>query len=154
MTEIVDLNGSNIRFEVHGEGIPLVYTPGGFWALERGRALAERMSLLGYKVLLWDRPNTGESGLLFQGDNLLQVWADQLRELLHYTGHSPAYVAGGSGGLLTSLYFAYAYPTELEALILISPPTDDKEFWESVIQGTFLELANIAEQKGMAAALE
>jgi pimeloyl-ACP methyl ester carboxylesterase len=154
MAEIVNLNGLDMRFEIHGEGIPIVYTPGGFWPLERGRALAERLSSLGYEVLLWDRPNTGESGLIFEGDNLLQIWANQLRELLRYTGHSPAFIAGGSGGLLTSLYFAYAYPEEIKALILISPPTNDKGFWESVIQGTFLELADIAEQKGMAAALE
>ena len=154
MTEIANLNGLDVRFEIHGEGIPIVYTPGGFWPLERGRALTARLSSLGYKVLLWDRPNTGESGLIFEGDNLLQIWANQLRELLRYTGHSPAFIAGGSGGLLTSLYFAYAYPEELKALILISPPTDDKEFWGAVIQGTFLELADIAEQKGMATALE
>jgi 2-hydroxy-6-oxonona-2,4-dienedioate hydrolase len=154
MTKIVNLNGSDIRFEIHGEGVPVVYTPGGFWTLERGRALAERLSSLGYKVLLWDRPNTGESGLMFQEDNLLRAWADQLHELLLYTGHSPACIAGGSGGLLSSLYFAHAYPEELKALILISPPTDDKEFWGAVIQGTFLELADAAEQRGMAAALE
>ena len=154
MAHIVNLNGSDIRFEVHGEGIPIVYTPGGFWPLERGRALANRLSSLGYKVLLWDRPNTGESGLLFQGDNLLRIWADQLGELLRYTGHSPTFIAGGSGGLLTSLYFAYAYPAEIKALVLISPPTDDKAFWENVIHMTFLDLADLAEQKGMAAALE
>jgi len=154
MAEILNLNGLDIHFEIHGEGTLIVYTPGGFWPLERGRALAERLSSLGYKVLLWDRPNTGESGLVFHGDNFLRIWADQLHELFRYTGHSPAFMAGGSGGLLTSLYFAYAYPAEIEGLILISPPTDDKEFWESVIQGTFLELANIAEQKGMTAALE
>jgi pimeloyl-ACP methyl ester carboxylesterase len=72
MTEIVNLSGFDIRFEIHGEGIPIVYTPGGFYPLEQGRVMAERLKDLGYKVLLWDRPNTGESGLLFQGDNLLE----------------------------------------------------------------------------------
>ena len=138
MAEIVNINGCNIRFEIHGEGIPMVHTPGGFWTLERGRAVAERLSPLGYKVLLWDRPNTGESGLIFEGDNLLQIWADKLRELLHYTGHSPAFISGGSGGYLASLYFAYLYPAEVKGLILISMPTDDKETWNSIIQDTFL----------------
>ena len=100
MAEIVNINGCDIRFEIHGKGIPMVYTPGGFWTLERGRAVAERLSPLGYKVLLWDRPNTGESGLLFEGDNLLQIWADKLRELLHHTGHSPAFISGGSAAAL------------------------------------------------------
>ena len=154
MAEIAKLNGFEMRFEIHGEGIPIVYTPGGFWPLERGRAVAERLKLLGYKVLLWDRPNTGVSGLWFQGNNLLAVWADKLRELLHYTGHSPSFVVGGSGGYLASLYFAHTYPTEVRGLILISPQTDSQEIWGYIMKGTFLESAEIAEQRGMAAAVE
>ncbi len=154
MAEIVNLNGVDIRFEMHGEGIPIVYTPGGFWTLEKGRAVAERLKPLGYKVLLWDRPNTGASGLIFEGDNLLRIWADQLRELLHYTQHSPAFVSGGSAGCLPSLYFAYLYPEEVKGLIIISPSTDDKEAWNNVIQDTFLERAELAEKRGMVVALE
>lgn len=154
MAEIVNLNGFEMRFEIHGEGIPIVYTPGGFWPLERGRAVAERLKALGYKVLLWDRPNTGESGLWFQENNLLAIWADKLRELLHYTGHSPAFVAGGSGGYLASLYFAHIYPAEVKGLILISPQTDNQEIWGYIMKGTFEELAEVAQQKGMAAAIE
>jgi pimeloyl-ACP methyl ester carboxylesterase len=154
MSEIVNLNGLDMRFELHGEGIPIVYTPGGFWSLERGRAMAESLKPLGYKVLLWDRPNSGESGLLFHGENLLRIWADQLHQLLQYTRHSPSFLSGGSLGYLASLYFAYIYPTEVKGLILASPPTDDRELWENFTKGTFLEPAAAAEGHGMAAALE
>ena len=154
MAELVNLNGFDIRFEIHGEGIPIVYTPGGFWPLEQGRAVAERLKSLGYKVLLWDRPNSGGSGLLFEGENLLRIWADKLHELLHYTGHSPAFISGGSGGYLASLYFAYVYPAEVKGLILISPQTDNQVIWEFISKGTFLEAAEAAEQKGMGAVIE
>ena len=155
MADIVNINGCDIRFEIHGEGIPMVSMPGVFGTLERGRAVAERLSPLGYKVLLWDRPNTGESGLLFEGDNLLQIWADKLRELLHYTGLSPVFVSGGSGGGgLASLYFAYVYPAEVKGLIFIAPPTDDKETWNYIIQNTFLRSAEMAEKSGITAAVE
>jgi len=50
MTEIVNLNGLDIRFELHGEGIPIVYMTGGFYPLEQGRLMAERLTALGYKV--------------------------------------------------------------------------------------------------------
>lgn len=149
MAETVNINGFEIRFEIHGEGIPIVYTPGGFWPLERGRVVADRLKALGYKVLLWDRPNTGESGLSFQGDDLLKIWADKLHDLLHYTGHSPAFVAGGSGGYLASLYFARLYPTEVKGLILVSPQTDNMQTWEYITQGTFLGSAEAAEKTGM-----
>jgi len=154
MAEIVNLNGFDIRFEIHGEGIPIVYTPGGFYPLEQGRLMAERLKALGYKVLLWDRPNTGESGLLFQGDNLLKIWADKLRELLHYTGLAPAFISGGSAGGLGALYFAYLYPAEVKGLIFSSPPTDDQEIWEAMMQETFLARAEAANEEGMAAAFE
>src|SRR5574341_448243 len=137
MAEVVNLNGCNIRFEIHGEGIPMVYTPGGFWPLERGRAVAEKLKPLGYKVLLWDRPNTGESGLFFEGDNLLRIWAGKLHELLHYIRHAPAFVSGGSGGYLASLYLAYNYPSDVRGLICISPPTDDQELWDTIRKNTF-----------------
>ncbi len=154
MAKIANLNGYDIRFEIHGKGIPIVYTPGGFFPLERGRAVAESLKKLGYKVLLWDRPNSGASGLIFEGENLLRIWADQLHELLHYTGHKPAFISGGSGGYLASLYFAYIYPAEVKGLILISPPTDNQEILDSIMKGTFLEPAEAAEQKGMTAVTE
>jgi pimeloyl-ACP methyl ester carboxylesterase len=154
MAEIVNLNGFDIRFEIHGEGIPIVYTPGGFYPLEKGRLMADRLKTLGYRVLIWDRPNTGESGLLFEGDNLLEIWANKLRELLHYTGLSPAFISGGSAGGLGSLYFAYLYPTEVKGLIFSSPPTDDQEIWEAMMNQTFLTRAEAAEKRGMAAAFE
>ena len=154
MAEIVNLNGFAIRFEIHGEGIPIVYTPGGFYPLEQGRLMAERLKALGYQVLLWDRPNTGESGLLFQGDNLLKIWADKLRELLHYTGLAPAFISGGSAGGLGALYFVYLYPAEVRGLIFSSPPTDDQEIWEAMLKETFLARAEAADKGGMAAAFE
>ena len=154
MAETVKVNGFELRFEIHGEGIPIVYTPGGFWPLERGRVVADRLKALGYKVLLWDRPNTGESGLSFQGDNLLKIWADKLHDLLHYTGHSPAFVAGGSGGYLASLYFAHCYPGEVRGLILVSPQTDNMQTWEYITQGTFFGPAEMAEKQGMTAVVE
>lgn len=154
MAELVNLNGCDMRFEIHGEGIPIVYTPGGFFPLEQGRAVAERLKALGYKVLLWDRPNSGASGLIFEGENLLRIWADQLHELLQYAGLSPAFISGGSGGYLASLYFGYVYPSAVKGLILISPPTDNQEILNSITQGTFLEPAEAAEQKGMGAVIE
>jgi pimeloyl-ACP methyl ester carboxylesterase len=154
MTELVNLNGLDIRFEIHGEGIPIVYTPGGFYPLEKGRLMAERLKALGYQVLLWDRPNTGESGLLFQGDNLLKIWADKLHELLHFTGLAPAFISGGSAGGLGALYFAYLYPEEVKGLIFSSPPTDDQEIWQAMMNETFLARAEAADEGGMAAAFE
>ncbi len=154
MAEIVTLNGSDIRFEIHGEGLPIVYTPGGFYPLEKGRLFAERLKPLGYRVLLWDRPNTGASGLLFKGDNIFQVWADGLCDLLHFTEFSPAFVAGGSAGGLVSLCLACHHPEVVKGPIFMAPPTDDQDFWSFIIQNTFLASAEMAEKNGMSKVLD
>jgi pimeloyl-ACP methyl ester carboxylesterase len=154
MSEIVNLNGFEMRFEVHGEGTPVVYTPGALYRLERGRPVAEALEPLGYRVLLWDRPNTGGSGLLFEGDNLLRLWADKLHELLQHLRFTPAYVAGVANGLLASLHFARRYPTEVKGLVLIAALTEDQGWWQPVLEASFLRPARLIEQEGMAAALE
>ena len=42
MPEMLVVDGLEMRFEVHGDGIPLVYTPGAFYRLESARPVAER----------------------------------------------------------------------------------------------------------------
>lgn len=154
MPELAKLNGFEMRFEVHGEGTPVVYTPGAFYRLENARPVAEALELRGYRVLLWDRPNTGGSGLLFEGDNLLRLWADKLHELLQHLRFTPAYVAGVANGLLASLHFATRYPTEVKGLVLIAALTEDQGWWQPVLEASFLRPARLIEQEGMAAALE
>jgi pimeloyl-ACP methyl ester carboxylesterase len=154
MPEMVALNGFRMRFEIYGEGIPVVYTPGAFYRLESARPVAEALEALGYRVLLWDRPNTGGSDLLFEGDDLLQLWADKLHELLQHLRFVPAYVAGVANGLLASLHFAARYPTEVKGLILIAALTEDRGWWRPVLEASFLRPAQLIEEEGIAAALE
>jgi pimeloyl-ACP methyl ester carboxylesterase len=154
MPEMTVIDGLEMRFEVHGEGIPIVYTPGAFYRLEDAHPVAEALAALGYRVLLWDRPNTGGSGLLFEGDHLLWLWADKLHVLLRSIDFTPAFVAGVANGLLASLHFARRYPEDVKALVLIAALTDDRAWWQPVIDATFLWPASVIEKEGMAAALD
>lgn len=154
MPEMLVVDGLEMRFEVHGDGIPLVYTPGAFYRLESARPIAEALMPLGYQVLLWDRPNTGGSGLLFTGSHLLWLWADTLHRLLDQLGFRPAYVAGVANGLLASLHFARRHPDDVKALVLIAALTDDRAWWQPVIDATFLGPASVIEKEGMAVALD
>jgi pimeloyl-ACP methyl ester carboxylesterase len=154
MPEMTVVDGLEMRFEVHGDGIPVAYTPGAFYRLESARPVAEALVPLGYQVLLWDRPNTGGSGLSFSGENLLWLWADTLHRLLDQVGLRPAYVAGVANGLLASLHFARRYPEDVKALVLIAALTNDRAWWQPVIEATFLWPASVIEEEGMAAALD
>ena len=153
MSETFKLGDLEVRFEVHGAGIPIVFTPGGFSSLDQARVLAQALAGIGYQVLLWDRPNTGGSSLAFDQDDMLQLWADTLHALLEHTNHRPCFVAGGSAGSLTSLRLAHTRPEGIRGLIVIAPPNDAPQMWQGLAAETFLKRAAIAEEHGMSAAL-
>jgi pimeloyl-ACP methyl ester carboxylesterase len=57
----------------------------------------------GNSVLIWDRPNTGESDVCFEGDSESAMQADVLAALLSQLKMTPAVIVGGSGGARVSL---------------------------------------------------
>jgi 2-hydroxy-6-oxonona-2,4-dienedioate hydrolase len=154
MADTVTVDGVDLWFEIHGEGTPLVYTPGAFYSMESSRAVAQALAPMGYRVLLWDRPNTGRSGLLFEPGHMLHLWADKLKGLLGHVGIPSAYFVGVVNGLLFSLHFAARHRERVRGLALVAALTDDTQWWYDVVEATFLEPARIIEGQGMAAALE
>ena len=108
------VNGLTISYEVVGdEGArPWSITPGGRFPKddpglhEMATALAER----GNRVLLWDRPNCGESDVSFEGSSESQMQADALAGLLEHLGMTGAVIAGGSGGARVSMLTAITHP--------------------------------------------
>ncbi|GAB2831601.1 alpha/beta hydrolase [Actinocorallia aurea] len=113
------VHGLAVGYEVVGDtGRPWVLTPGGRDSKdtpglrETARALAEH----GNRVLIWDRPNTGESDVCFTGESESAMQADTLAALLRHLGLAPAVVAGGSGGSRVSLLTAARHPDVASAL--------------------------------------
>jgi pimeloyl-ACP methyl ester carboxylesterase len=85
-----------------------VITPGGRFSKDEPgvRELAEALATGGNRVLIWDRPNCGESDVCFRGANESAVQADALAALLRHLDMAPAVIAGGSGGARVSLLTA------------------------------------------------
>jgi pimeloyl-ACP methyl ester carboxylesterase len=77
-------------------------------------ALAERDG----RVLIWDRPNCGESDVCFEGETESQLHADTLAALLEHFDMAPAVLAGGSAGSRVSLFTAARHPEVVRALAL------------------------------------
>jgi pimeloyl-ACP methyl ester carboxylesterase len=102
------VNGSTLAYETIGEGRPWVITPGGrFTKDEPGvRQLAEALAAQGNRVLIWDRPNCGESDVCFEGSSESAMQADALVGLLEHLDMTPAVIIGGSGGARVSLLAA------------------------------------------------
>lgn len=108
--ELAAIDDLELAYEVVGDpgGEPWAITPGGRYAMDSPgvRELALELADRGRRVLLWDRPNVGSSGISFTGTSESAVQADALAGLLRRLDMTPAVVAGGSGGARVSLLTA------------------------------------------------
>jgi len=102
------VDGLHISYELIGEGRPWAITPGGRFTKESPgvRELAVELAAHGNQVLIWDRPNCGESDVCFTGSSESAMHADVLAGLLRHLDMTPAIIAGGSGGSRVSLLTA------------------------------------------------
>jgi pimeloyl-ACP methyl ester carboxylesterase len=109
---LAKVDGLSIGYEVIGDGRPWVITPGGRFSKDSPgvRELAEALAAEGNRVLIWDRPNTGESDVCFTGTSESAMQADALAGLLSHLDMAPAVIAGGSGGSRVSLLTAARHP--------------------------------------------
>jgi 2-hydroxy-6-oxonona-2,4-dienedioate hydrolase len=113
----IDADGVRIRYELLGSGPLLVLTPGGRFPMDVPglRELADRLAAA-YTVMLWDRPNCGDSDVAFGGSSESQLWAGTLATVIRQLGLGPAVLTGGSAGARLSLQTAIDYPEVVSAV--------------------------------------
>lgn len=110
---LVPVNGISIAYELIGDGEKAItITPGGRFSKETPgvRELAVELANRGYKVLIWDRPNCGESHVCFDGECESFQNADTLAGMIRALGLGPALVYGASGGSRETLLTAIRHP--------------------------------------------
>jgi pimeloyl-ACP methyl ester carboxylesterase len=102
------VNGLKIAYELIGEGRPWAITPGGRFSKDYPgvRELAEAIAVGGNRVLIWDRPNCGESDVCFTATSESAMQADALAALIRQLDLGPTVIAGGSGGARVSMLTA------------------------------------------------
>ena len=118
---VAEIQGLKIYYELIGRGEKLiVLTPGGRASKDVAglRDLAMSLSRQGFSVLIWDRPNCGESDLCFLGESESELCVDVLYQLLKSIGYRSAFLVGASGGARMSLQAAIKYPCLFEGLFL------------------------------------
>lgn len=118
-----DVDGSNIElsvgYEIFGKGRPWILTPGGghFSRQYPGvREFAEALADLGNQVIIWDKPNTGETDLCIAGSSVSALQADFLAGLLRTLGVAPAFIIGGSAGSRVSMLAAVRHREVVKGL--------------------------------------
>lgn len=118
----IEVNGLNIGYEIIGEGSKTaIITPGGRFSKETPgvRDLAENLAGYGYRTVIWDRPNCGESDVCFEGENESILNADILAGLLRKLDMAPALVIGGSAGSRVSLIATLRHPEVVRKLAIL-----------------------------------
>jgi pimeloyl-ACP methyl ester carboxylesterase len=112
------VNGLKIAYELHGEGEPVVLTPGGRFSMDTAgvRELAMVLARGGKKVLIWDRPNCGASAICLEGESEFNVHADALAGLIKVLKLGKVNVIGGSHGSRCSLTTAIRHPEVINRL--------------------------------------
>ncbi len=109
----------SLAYEVIGDaGRTWALTPGGRFSKEYPgvRELALALAELGNRVLIYDRPNTGDSDVCFTGSTESGMQADALAALLSHLNMAPAVIIGGSGGARVSLLTAARHPSVTSGL--------------------------------------
>ena len=107
------VDGLSIAYEIVGDrGRPWILTPGGRYSKDYGgvRELAAAIAEAGNQVVVWDRPNCGESEVCFRGDSESEMQADVLAGLVRALDLGPTVLIGGSGGARVSMLAATRHP--------------------------------------------
>ncbi|WP_310531976.1 alpha/beta hydrolase [Novosphingobium sp.] len=115
----LDINGASLAYEIIGDGARSVaITPGGRFSRETPgvRELAQTLADNDCRVLIYDRPNCGESEVLFTGTSETRQNADALAGLLRATGLAPALIVAASGGAREAIVAAIHHPDAVSGL--------------------------------------
>src|SRR3990167_8232344 len=116
-----NVDGVKIAYEIVGTSGPVVaMIPGGRRGAAEMKPFAGKIAAGGFRVLLYDRRNTGASDLLLdETDTEERTWADDLNVLMKQLGLLPAYICGSSSGARTAINFALRHPDAVRGLLLL-----------------------------------
>jgi len=151
----INVNGVTLAYEVFGKGPSVVWSTHGIGARGPLAYMVAGRLAANYRVLIWDRRNSGASDLAIEDAPSDQYpSSDDLHHLLQALRMSPAYLAGACAGQTVSLLTARRYPADVKGLILVATPTDDLGLLKPIQDACSLALAAVAEEKGMQAAID
>jgi pimeloyl-ACP methyl ester carboxylesterase len=152
---LAKVRGVNINYRILGNSGPWVaLSPGGRRDMSGIDLLAGKVADQSYRVVIFDRRNTGASDVVIAGDDSeYEIWADDVHELLRQLGALPAFIGGSSSGCRTSLLFALRHPEAVKALLLWRV-TGGRFACERLAQEYYGQYIEAAKQGGMAAVCE
>jgi len=152
---IAKIRGVNINYKILGNSGPWVaLSPGGRRDISGIELLAGKVAEQGYRVVIFDRRNTGASDVVIDGnESEYEIWADDIHELLSQLNALPVIVGGSSSGCRTALLFALRHPQSVRALLLWRV-TGGRFACERLAEEYYGQFITAAKAGGMAAVCE
>ncbi|MBM4260045.1 MAG: alpha/beta hydrolase [Deltaproteobacteria bacterium] len=152
---IAKVRGVNMNYKIVGTSGPWVaLSPGGRRDISGIEYQAQKMADQGYRVVIFDRRNTGASEVRIDGtESEYEIWADDVHELMKQQGALPAIVGGSSSGCRTALLFALRHPESVRALLLWRV-TGGRFACERLAEEYYGQFIAAAQKGGMAAVCE
>jgi pimeloyl-ACP methyl ester carboxylesterase len=116
-----NVNSVRLNYEVLGQQGPWVaLVSGARRDMNEVRGLSELVANAGFRVLLHDRRNTGQSSLSLDGDGSeFEIWADDLRALARQLGIERLIVGGSSSGCRLATILALRHRDAISALLMM-----------------------------------
>ena len=151
MAFVVARDGVELYAEVHGAGIPVLFSCGYCTTRENWRPQVDPLVEAGARVILWDYRGHGLSKAPAspEGFSMAQVVDDMERVLDWAAPEEAAVLAGLSFGGLASLHFAKRSPERVKGLILAgSGPGFKKPEAQARWQAQVEKTAQILESRG------
>ncbi len=150
------VNGIRTYYEVDGTGEPLVLLHNDALSLDVWRRLFPHLTV-GRQIIAYDRRGHGRSEIPpREAPYTVEVLAEDLGALLDRLALSRVDLFGCSGGAITALGFALAYPDRMRRLILAEPPMlglqQDHAIDTAGLRGE--TIARIMREKDVAAGLD
>ena len=117
--QVAKIRGLDLHYEILGDRGPFIaLQPGGRRGAVAVRPLGAKIAEAGYRVVVYDRRNTGASDLAIEGESENEVWAEDLHELLKSIDALPAYIGGSSSGCRLAMILTLRRPEDVRGLLL------------------------------------
>lgn len=122
MARVIASDGVALHAEAHGEGAPLLLSPGYCQTHENFRPQVEPLVRAGFRTVLWDYRGHGLSDAPRDPERYsMQQVVEDVGSVLDWAAPGRRAVLGGlSFGGLASLHFALAHPARVRALLLFA----------------------------------
>lgn len=141
------VNNIDIMYEAYGKGETIVYLQSPFGGINPGAYYAAGKLSSHNRVIIWDSPNTGQSGVVIK--DTISEWhllCEYLKGLLDILGENYVHLVGCSGGGELGLLFTHLYPSMVKSLAMYRPTDTTSCIEKEIIKARYLDLAKIAKK--------